>query len=284
MKLCPSCGAELEDEVTKCSICDHVFEEVVEADAKPATDDGDVTRKLEEMKAKIEQLAKGAASEPALVQPPIEPPEIQPSSLPQENEETHEEPIEQTVSAPPEVEEEPEAEEEIKEEVTVEYEEVVVEEAKPVSRGAVGGLGFPPTGQKKMPGPEKVAYKITTTETKKAGISRRQGAAAVIVIVILVLASWFVLMNRPSTETPSVDGTFDEWSAITKYSSYYQSSDPDLKFTGCAVQFYQGGVYWYLRTSGDLYKTSDRITTYALFVDSDGDPSTGFPLVQDFGA
>jgi len=278
MKLCPSCGAELEDEVTKCSICDHVFEKVVQADAKPSTEDADVTRKLEEMKAKIEQLAKGAAYEPAPAQQPIEPPKIQPPLPPQGKEETSEEPIEQSVPAPPETEEG------IEEEGAVEYEAVVVKEAKPVSRGAVNGLGFPPTGQQKTPGPEKVAYKITATETKKAGISRRQGAVAVIVIAVLVLASWFVLMNRPSTETPNVDGMFDEWSAVVKYSSFYQSSDPDLKFTGCTVQFYQGSVYWYFQTSGDLYKTSDHITTYALFVDSDGDPSTGFPLVQDFGA
>jgi hypothetical protein len=272
MKLCPSCGAELEDKATKCSICDHVFEKVTQTDAKPATADADVTRKLEEMKAKIEQLAKDAASEPEPAHRPIEPTKIQPSLPPQETEETCEELIEQTMPAPPE------AEKEIEEEGAVEYEAVLIED-KPVSR-----LGFPPTGKQKTPGPEKVAYKITATVTKKVGISRRQGAVAVIVIMILVLASWYVLMNRPSTETPNVDGMFDEWSAIVKYSSYYQSSDPDLKFTECTVQFYQNSVYWYFRTTGDLYKTSDHITTYALFVDSDGDPSTGFPLVRDFGA
>ena len=278
MKLCPSCGAELENEVTKCSICDHVFEKVVQAEATPATEDVDVTRKLEEMKAKIEQLAKGAASEPEPAQQPTESLKIQPPLPPQGKEETYEEPIEPAVLAPPE------AEERIEEEETVECEEVIVEETKPVSRGAINGLKFPPMSQQKTPGPEKVAYKITAAETKKSGISRRQGAAAVIVVVVLVLASWFVLMNRPSTETPNVDGMFDEWSAIVKYSSYYQSSDPDLKFTECTVQFYQESVYWYFQTSGDLYKTSDHITTYALFVDSDGDPSTGFPLIQDFGA
>jgi len=197
---------------------------------------------------------------------------------PQEEEETYEEPIKQSVPALPE------AEEMIKEEGAIEYEEVVVEGIKPVNRGAINGLKFSPTSQQKTPGPEKVAYKITATETKKSGISRRQGVAAVIVVVVLVLASWFVLMNRPSTETPKVDGTFDEWSAVVKYSSYYQSSDPDMKFTECTVQFYQESVYWYFQTFGDLYKTSDHITTYALFVDSDGNPDTGFPLVRDFGA
>jgi len=277
MKLCPSCGAELEDEVTKCSICDHVFEKVVQVEATPAIEDVDVTRKLEEMKAKIEQLAKGVASEPVLAQQPTESLNIQPPLPPQE-EEIYEEPIEQVVPAPPK------AEERIEEEETVEYEEVVVEEAKPVRRGAINSLKFPPTSQQKTPGPEKVAYKITATETKKSGISRRQGAAAVIVVVVLVLASWFVLMNRPTTETPNIDGMFDEWSKVVKYSSYYQSNDPGLRFTECTVQFYQESVYWYFQTSGDLYKTSDHITTYALFVDSDGDPSTGFPLVRDFGA
>jgi len=276
MKLCPSCGAELEDEVTKCSICDHVFKKVVQAEATPAIEDVDVTRKLEEMKAKIEQLAKGVASEPAPAQQPTGSLNIQPPLPPQE-EEIYEEPIEQVAPAPPK------AEEIIEEEEMVEYEEVV-EETSPVSRMAINNLKFPPTSQQKTPGPEKVAYKITATETKKSGISRRQGAAAVIVVFVLILASWFVLMNRPSSDTPNIDGMFDEWSTVVKYSSYYQSNDPDLKFTECTVQFYQGGVYWYFQTSGDLYKTSDHITTYALFVDSDGNPSTGFPLVRDFGA
>jgi hypothetical protein len=278
MKLCPSCGAELDDEVTKCSICDHIFEKAVQIDERPGVADTDVTRKLEEMKAKIAQLAKGGASEPSPVEQQIEPPIIPSPSPPREKEETSEEPVEQTVPAPLE------SEEGVEEEETVEYEEVEVGEAEPVIHGTVGGQGFPSVDQQKTPGPEKVAYKITAADTKKSGISRRQWITAIIVVIILVIASWFVLMSRPSTETPNVDGTFGEWSEIVKYSSYYQSSDPDLKFTECAVQSYQSSIYWYLKTSGDLYKTSDHITTYALFVDSDGDPGTGFPLIRDFGA
>jgi hypothetical protein len=280
MKLCPSCGAELEDEAAKCPICDHVFEMVVKGETKPAADDISVTQKLDEMKAKIEQLAKSAASEPSMPQQPVEPQEIQPPS-PQAQEESYEEQIEQPGPATPESET---TEEAVEEEGGVEYEEVVVKETKPVSRAAAGPQRVTPAGQKKAIGPEKVAYKISATETKKSGISRKQGAAAVLVIVILVIASWYVLMSAPPADTPAVDGMFNEWSKIVKYSSFYQSSDPDLMFTECTTQFYQGSVYWYIKTSGDLYKTSDHITTYALFVDSDGNPGTGFPLTRDFGA
>lgn len=278
MKLCSSCGAELEDEATKCPICDHVFETVAKTEAKPATDDSNVARKLEEMKAKIEQLSRGASPGSVPVQRPVEPTKVQPDALSQE--ESFEEPVEQTDQAPSEAEV---AEEVIEEEEPVEYEEVV-EEARPVGRVQTAPERAPSPDRQKTSGPEKVAYKITAAEPKKSGISRRQGAVAVIVILVLVIASWYVLMSNPTDETPTVDGKFNDWSKIVKYSSYYQSSDPDLMFTECTAQFYKGNVYWYLKTSGDLYKTSDHISTYALFVDSDGSPSTGFSLTQDFGA
>ena len=276
MKLCPSCGAELEDEATKCSICDHTFDVVVQAEAKPAADDTAVALKLEEMKAKIEQLAKVATPEPPSPQQPVEPQEDHLHLPSQEKEEAHEEEVEQPEPSPTEAEP---VEKEIEDEG-----EVVVEESRLVSRGTAGPQRVPSPGPQKASGPEKVAYKITATETQKPGVSKRQVTVAVIVVIILVIASWFVLMSSPAAETPTVDGMFNEWSKTVKYSSYYQSSNPDLTFTECAAQLYKGGVYWYLKTSGDLYKTSDEITTYALFVDSDGSPSTGFPLAQDFGA
>lgn len=283
MKLCPSCGAELDEGETKCPICDFAFEKPAEKAAPPAPSEMDVTKKLDEMKARIQQLAQATAKEEQHSigsESPGKPPLAVEEAPPQIKAIPEEEP-----SPPAQPSQIPEPVEEVIEETEeVEYEEVVVEEARPIGRGPSGALGTPRAEGARLPTPERVAYKISAVETKKKGVGAKHAAAAVIVVIVVILASWFILVNRQSPAIPSVDGMFDEWLGVVKYKSFYASSDSELDFTECAVQYYDGSVYWYFQTKGDLFKTSDQVTTYALFTDADGDPGTGYSLMPGFGA
>lgn len=273
MKLCPSCGAELDDKIEKCPICEYAFSKAAKPEEKPAAAETGVSSKLEEMKARIEQLARffPVKEETPAAERKAEEMLPEMEGFPETEEEEGEAQQGEVPEAPEEGEE-------------VEYEEVVIETVRPVGKGAINGLGMPSPTSLRSAKPEKVAYKISSADArKKGGIGRLQIAIAIIVIIIILAASWFVLANRSPT-TPVVDGYFDEWTSAVKYKSYFNSNDQEIDFTGCAVLHDSDNVFWYFSVGGDLFSNSDQITTYALFVDSDGDPTTGFLLMPDFGA
>ena len=285
MKICPSCGAELDDGATKCPIC----EASIPGAASPMPEalipaqPFDLSAKLSEMRMKIDQLTtRPEDKKPEPEAGPV--PEERPKAPPEEpklQEEREPTAVSEVVEVPEEgVEEEAAAEEE--------YEEIIVE-TRQIGHGVIDRDSIVNLGKPRRKIEEGSGRKISLEEARAAkkthaGIRRSYVVAAIAIIAIVIIASFLVLANRPSIITPAVDGIWDDWNAVSKFPAYISSDNPSLNIEDTAVQYYKGSIFWYLHTTGELYKTSDRISTYALLIDSDGDSTTGFSLYSDFGA
>jgi hypothetical protein len=259
MKICKSCGAELDDKEAKCPICDYSFT-VAEAPTEKAEVQGEeVSSLLKDVRARIQQLAG-----------------ISPKEEPGEPE-------------PPTGETEAGTEPSVEEEAEEEQEGALTIESRPV-RGELQIPGMMKKEDKGPKKPDKLGYKISAEPAGRKGGRRKAVVAAsvIIVVVILLFASWYFLSATSSSTEPSIDGSFGEWTDVVKYQSYFKSDNGDIDFDESAVLYSEGSVYWYFSTYGTLFniatQTSPLISTYSLFIDADGDPDTGFSLIQGFGA
>ena len=265
MKICPSCGTQLDDKETKCSICNFIFERPAPGEAPKK--DGQLLplqQRLNEMRKRIRSLT---GEEPVPEEePPLPEPELEPE-VSEPGEEIFEEPVE-------EIEEE------------VEYEEVTVEKVHPVDQRTLEDLGKVKAKEAEGRRPARLGRKITAEELQKQkqGINKKQVALAAAVVIIIIVASFIFLLNQPLGTYPSVDGNLSDWNDSFKYESLFLSDNHDIDFLESSVQYYQGHIYWYFKIAGELYKTSAHVTSYALIMDLDGDPYSGFMLSEDFGA
>lgn len=262
MKACPSCGAELEDNLTKCPICDFVFGTPSKETVTSSPQEVYVPGKLEEIRARIQRLAG-----------------ISPKERP---EGTGESVAEKDLSEEPEEAFEPE----------VETPEEEVEGSASIRPRLTGDdLVIPGLTKKKKEAaePEKMGYKISAPPINKKRRRRiRIAVASVVIVVLIVFAYWYFFISAPTEVLPNIDGYFDDWKGIVKYQSYSSSENKALNFKETAVQSNGDKIFWYLSMDGALFSSSSAttpvITTYALFVDSDGNPATGFLLEKGFGA
>jgi hypothetical protein len=257
MKACPSCGAELEDNLTKCPICDFVFGTQTKETVAPPSQEVYAPGKLEEIRARIQRLAGMTPKEGAEGSEELTP-------------------------------EEPEAESQPEEEIQKEETEGSTSMR---SRRFGDDLVIPGMTKKKemQAEPEKMGYKIVTPPKNKKRRRRiRIATAAVVVVILIVFVYWYFFILTPTEILPSVDGYFDDWKDTVKYQSYSSSDNTALNYEETAVQSSGNRIFWYFSMDGALFSSSSAttpvITTYALFVDSDGNPSTGFLLERGFGA
>jgi len=280
MKICPSCGAELDDSATKCPICDAAIPETVPS--LPSTPISipaiDISAKLAEMREKIEKLKSS---------PGPEAPKPEEKAMGETPPEKGVGPVPALTSeAAPAIERTEEAaKEEVEEEVEEEYEEIIVE-TRQIGEGVIDRESIINLGKPKQVKEEATGRKIPKEETKKTHTRVRPSyiILAILVVAIVIIASFLVLTNRPELTPPAVDGIWDDWVNVPKYPALFTSENPSLNIDETAVQLYKGSIFWYLHTAGDLYKTSERISYYALLIDSDGDPGTGFSFYPGFGA
>lgn len=247
----------------------------------------DLSAKLLEMRAKIEQLSAA----PEKTKPESKEEEVS-SEKQMETAQIQEHPEEKATLSASEIVERPielaEVAEEEEIEAEEEYEEIIVETRQirqsVIDRDAIVNLGKPKqkieeaTGRKISPEEAKLARKA------HVGIRKSHIVVAIAIIAIVVIASFFFLINKPAIIIPAIDGVWDDWKFASKYPAIISSENPSLNIEETAVQYYKGSIFWYFRTTGELYETSDRITSYALLIDSDGIPSTGFSISPDFGA
>lgn len=260
----------MDEKETKCPICDYVFPSGETPQRSEELPETSVPSLLSELKSRIQSLG---GKEPEESKPPVrkeEPP---------------------TESRQAVLEEETVVEEEGEEKVEEEPEMVFGAEAGP--RKSLPGRSLtlpgmrPPKAEPAKP--VKQGYKISASEVAER---KRRGVPiaiiAIVIVAIILFTAWYFLASQPSTMNPTVDGYFDEWTDSVMYQSYFMSNNADLDFMETSIQSYGGNVYWYFQTNGPLFNatsaTSPLITTYALFVDADGNPGTGFSLMDGFGA
>lgn len=254
----------MDEKETKCPICDFVFpvaEAPVKAEELP---EGSVTGLLDDMKTRIQRLAGITPKE---------------SPAGKAGQEVREEPVER----------EDESAEAVEAEETPEIDEAAeAEEKKQAIRSTLVIPGLTPRDAEPTK-PVKQGHKISAADATEGGRGRIYLAvAAVIIVAIVILASWYFFLSRPSSTNPTVDGYFDEWEDSVKYQSYFLSDNDEINFKETSIQYYDRSVFWYFLTGGPLFNASSKastlITTYALFIDADGDSGTGFSLIGGFGA
>ena len=266
MKICPSCGAELGENDARCPICDFALPVAESSENKPEVPEKEVSGLLSDMKARIQRLA-GIESE--------EEPEELESPVSEDEAEVYETPH---VDDP--IEEEAKADDPQEGSFTI------------TSRPSHGEVHLPGMAaeEKKLPKePDKIGYKVAAEFSGKKERKRRNLAVTSIIIVLMIILTYlFIIIPSQSSVKPVIDGYFDDWSKVVKYESYTKSDNSEIDFKECAVQMSGDCLYWYFSTNGALFnassQTSPLISTYSLFIDADGNPGTGFSLIQDFGA
>jgi len=266
MKICPSCGAELGENDKRCPICDFALPVAESSGKKPEVPEKEVSGLLSDMKARIQRLA-GIESE--------EEPEEQEFPVSENETEVYETPH---VDGP--IQEEAKADSQQEGSFTI--------TSRP-SHGEVQLPGMVAEEKKPPKEPDKIGYKVVAEFSGRKGRKRRILAVTSIIIVLMMIVTYlFIIIPSQSSVTPVIDGYFDDWSNVVKYESYTKSDNSEIDFNECAVQMSGDCLFWYFSTNGALFnassQTSPLISTYSLFIDADGNPGTGFPLIQDFGA
>jgi len=105
---------------------------------------------------------------------------------------------------------------------------------------------------------------------------------AVLIALVLVIPAFIYLSYTNDGRVFSVDGDFGEWSKSDKFGMYDQAASASIAVSEWSVETDGSRLFLYVCAEGTVMGPSD-VSSYYLFIDSDGASSTGY-LVSGIGA
>lgn len=110
------------------------------------------------------------------------------------------------------------------------------------------------------------------------------GLVAVILIAPLVLF-FFGYYNPPPPvlKVITIDGDFTDWTSIPKYSEALAAPPDNINLREYSVDYTAEMLSFYIKVNDNFFSQEDP-DIFEIFIDADGDKSTGYEISEDFGS
>jgi len=141
-------------------------------------------------------------------------------------------------------------------------------------RGAVNGTGL--VNGTGMTNGTKVEGRLTLGSRGRLQVVRRWQFFAVLIALAIIIPT-FIYLSYAGQSDLGVDGDFGEWAHVAKFGMQAPAALPEVSVDEWAVQSDAKMLYMYLETESNVVGTSN-VNSFFLFVDSDGDPATGYSV------
>ena len=141
-------------------------------------------------------------------------------------------------------------------------------------RGAINGTGL--VNGTGMINGTRPGDRFASISGERSTLLKRWQFIAILIAIVVVLPTFIYLSYARQSEL-SVDGDFVEWGHVAKFGMQAPAALPEVSVDEWAVQSDANMLYLYLKTESNVVGTSN-VNSFFLFVDSDGDPSTGYSV------
>ncbi|MCK4265982.1 MAG: hypothetical protein KAX31_01805, partial [Thermoplasmata archaeon] len=148
--------------------------------------------------------------------------------------------------------------------------------------GMVNGIGLV---NGNGPGFTNGTLRTPSLRSNENAISPKRTSFVMLIVYMLIVVSVFAVLtydDEPGYEGPRVDGDFSDWDDVQLYSDTGGSSIPSLDVVEYGLNPVQNKILLYARAQ-DNWMTSGNIDRLFIFIDEDGDETTGY-LLEGIGA
>ena len=147
-------------------------------------------------------------------------------------------------------------------------------------RGAINGTGLiNGTG---ITNGTRIGSGLPAGHIRRRAIATRWQFLSVLIVLIVVVSSFVYLSYASEGNTVAIDGRFNDWSHVTKFTMNTATTASTINVDQWAVKTDTSRLYLYLKVQGDLMR-SNNVDSFYLFVDSDNYAGTGY-MVSGLGA
>ena len=141
-------------------------------------------------------------------------------------------------------------------------------------RGAINGTGL--VNGTGMINGTRPGDRFASISGERTALLKRWQFIAILIAIVIVLPTFIYLSYARQSEL-SVDGDFGEWTHVAKFSMQAPAALPEVSVDEWAVKSDANMLYMYLKTESNVVGTSN-VDSFFLFVDSDGNPATGYSV------
>jgi len=113
---------------------------------------------------------------------------------------------------------------------------------------------------------------------RQGAVQPRKLSVIVVVVLLIILPVSLILLGNSQTvpgKLISVNGKFNDWDKMTKYTDTAMCADPVLDITEFAIAFDGTDIFAFVRTQGNMLSRAT-VDRYFAFIDADGSASTGY--------
>ena len=141
-------------------------------------------------------------------------------------------------------------------------------------RGAINGMGLVNgTGMVNGTRPDE---RVVIAYREKSSFLTKWQFLAVLIAIVVVLPMFIYLSYARQSEL-AVDGDFGEWTKVAKFGMQAPAALPEVSVDEWAIQSDANMLHVYIKTGSNIMGTS-YVDSFFLFVDSDGNPATGYSV------
>jgi len=133
-----------------------------------------------------------------------------------------------------------------------------------ITNGTRAGAGIPPGSE------------------RRRALATRWQFLSVLIVLVVVVSSFVYLSYASEQNTMTIDGRFNDWSHVSKFTMNTAATTSTINVDQWAVRTDASRLYLYLKVQGALMGSSN-VDSFYLFVDSDNSAQTGY-VVSGLGA
>lgn len=118
--------------------------------------------------------------------------------------------------------------------------------------------------------------RVVLVYREKSPMYRRWQFLAVLIAIAVILPA-FIYISYVGKSSLSADGDFGEWSEVVKFGMVAPAALPEVSVDEWAIQSEANDLHLYIKTGSNIMGTT-YVDSFFLFVDSDGNPATGYSV------
>jgi len=147
-------------------------------------------------------------------------------------------------------------------------------------RGAINGTGL--VNGTGITNGTRGGGRLPSGSKRRGALATRWQFLSVLIVLIVVVSSFVYLSYASETKSITIDGRFNDWSHVGKFTMNTAATTSTINVDQWAVRTEASRLYLYLKVQGALMG-SNSVDSFYLFVDSDNYAQTGY-VVSGLGA